>query len=60
MSISAGWSGPGLCSGTTLPALGQNHIRDKPATVPNIPLVRRHRVPPGGALRSMRRFEVGL
>lgn len=39
------------------PALGHNYFRDNPAVVSDIVLALRHRVPPGGVLRPMRRLD---
>jgi len=42
------------------PALGHNYFRDNPAVVSDIVLTLRHRVPPGGELRPMRRLDVNF
>ncbi|RDC74114.1 alpha/beta hydrolase [Rhodovulum sp. 12E13] len=42
------------------PALGHTYFRDNPAVVSDIVLALRHRAPPGGELRPMRRLDVNF
>ena len=42
------------------PALGHSYFRDNPAVVSDIVLALRHRVPPGGDRRPMRRLDVNF